>query len=84
VAAEAQQEFFSKKSEWLQDRVNQGYDEAEVLWDNSQKLNAFAAEVMKLKLLVNSQRQQLAHYAGDHWKALLAYLQGKNKRLAKD
>jgi hypothetical protein len=84
VAAEAQREFFSKKSEWLQDRVKQGYEEAEVLWDNSQKLNALAAEVMKLKLLVDSQRQQLAHYAGEHWKELLAYLQGKRQRLAKE
>jgi hypothetical protein len=84
AAAEVQQEFFEAKSKWLQDRVKQGYEEAEVLWDNSQKLNAFAAEVMKLKLLVDSQRQPLAHYAGKHWKALLAYLQGKNKRLAKE
>lgn len=84
VAAEAQREFFSKKSEWLQGRVNQGYDEAEVLWDNSQKLNAFSAETMKLRLLIDSQHQQLAHYAGEQWKGLLAYLQGKDKRLARE
>jgi hypothetical protein len=68
----------------LQDRVKQGYEEAEVLWDNSQQLNAVAADRMKLTLLIDSQRQQLAHYAGEHWKELLAYLQGKRQRLAKE
>ena len=84
AAAEVQREFFEAKSKWLQDRVKQGYEEAEVLWDNSQQLNAVAADRLKLTWLIDSQRQQLAHYAGEHWKALLAYLQGKNKRLAKE
>lgn len=79
AAVETQREFYSTKSKWLQDRVNQGLEEAEVLWANSQQLNAVAAEVIKLKLLIEAQRKKIAQYAGDQWKVLLAYLSGKGR-----
>ncbi len=79
VAAQTQQAFYQAKSQWLQDRVNKGYDEAEVLWDNSQKLTAVAAEIKKLQVLIDAQRKQVAQFAGDQWKPLLAYLAGRGE-----
>ena len=76
AAVQVQREFLEAKSQWLQDRVNKGYEEAGPLWDNAQKLNNGAAESKKLRLLIDTQRRQLAQYAGDHWRELLAYLNG--------
>lgn len=79
ASAAVRQEFYQAKSKWLQDRVNQGYDEAEVLWDNSQQLNAVTAEIKRLELLIDAQRKQLAQRAGAQWQALLAYLAGRDE-----
>lgn len=69
--------FYSDKSKWLQQRVKDGLAEVTELWDIGQKLNDERATSDKLNILVDSQRYQLAHYAGEQWRHLLAYLEGK-------
>jgi hypothetical protein len=66
--------FYSDKSEWLQQRVKDGLAEVTELWDIGQKLNDERATSDKLIILVDSQRYQLAHYSGEQWPRLLAYL----------
>ena len=34
-----------------------------------------------LDLLLDAQRRQVAHHAGEHWRPLLDYLSGKRKQL---
>jgi hypothetical protein len=77
TAAEAKLKFYADKSAWLQQRVKDGFSEAEQLWDIGQKLNEERAASDRLRTLVASGRYQLASAAGDHWKDLLAYLEGK-------
>lgn len=79
AAAENQQNFYEAKSKWLEGRIKQGYEEAEVLWENTKQLNTVVSETIKLKLLIEAQRKKIAQYAGDQWKVLLAYLAGKGK-----
>ena len=77
-AAQERWRFFKQKSEWLQGRIDQGLEGGvDVLWENSQKLNGEAADIKRLTLLIAAQRQQVARYAGDEWRGLLAYLEGK-------
>lgn len=73
--------FYEDKSGWLQERVNQGYDEVAKLWDIGQKLNDERAGSDRLEILVSSQRYQVSHYAGSLWQKLLLYLQDKSKLL---
>jgi len=35
----------------------------------------------RLDLLLDAQRRQIAHHAGEHWRPLLDYLSGKLKAL---
>ncbi|MCP3870764.1 MAG: hypothetical protein GY703_22260 [Gammaproteobacteria bacterium] len=69
--------FYEDKSGWLQKRVKDGYDEVTELWNIGQKLNEERAASERLGILVSSQQYQVAHYAGDQWQILLAYLKGK-------
>ena len=43
--------------------------------------NAEAAAVKRLDLLLDAQRRQAAHHAGEHWKPLFDYLSGKLRAL---
>jgi hypothetical protein len=74
--SETRLEFYEKKSMWLQERVNQGHEDATELWNMDQQLNEARATVERLMALYSSHRYQVAHYAGDHWGELLEYLQG--------
>jgi hypothetical protein len=78
-AQKTQWYFWYKKIEWLEPRVKQGLELQETFWDNVQKWNSVVAEITKLKLLITAQRRKIAQYAGDQWKVLLAYLEGKGK-----
>lgn len=78
-AQKTQQHFWDKKIDWLKARVDQGLELPETLWNDVQKSNAVVAETIKLKLLITAQRRKIAQYAGDQWKVLLAYLEGKGK-----
>lgn len=77
TAADAKLKFYADKSAWLQQRVKDGFSDAEQLWDIGQKLNETRAASDRLRTLVASGRYQLASAAGDHWKDLLGYLEGK-------
>ena len=78
AATDKRLKFYGDKSGWLQKRVKEGYDEdVSKLWDIGQKLNEERAASERLKILIASQRYQVAHYAGERWPILLAYLQGK-------
>ena len=69
--------FYSDKSAWLQKRVKAGYDEeVSKLWDIGQRLNEERASAGRLGILISSQQYRVAHYAGDRWPILLAYLKG--------
>lgn len=73
-------QFYGDKSGWLQKRVKEGYDEdVSKLWDIGQKLNEERAASERLGILIASQQYQVAHYAGELWPVLLAYLQGKRR-----
>ncbi len=75
-------DFQKSKADWVQDRINKGYEgDVEKLWETAQKQNAEAAAVKRLELLLNAQRRQVAHYAGEHWQPLLDYLSGKLQQL---
>jgi hypothetical protein len=68
--------FYEDKSQWLQQRVDEGNDDVEELWTIGQKLNEERAAADRLKILLSSQRYQVANHAGDQWQTLLAYLSG--------
>ncbi len=76
-ASERRLKFYEDKSGWLQKRQKQGYEDVAVLWDIGQKLNEERAAAERLRVLVGSQRYQVANYAGERWEALLGYLEGK-------
>jgi hypothetical protein len=67
--------FSRSKADWLQERIKKGYEgDVEKLWDAAQKQNAEAATAKRLDLLLDAQRRQVAHLAGDQWEPLLKYL----------
>jgi len=75
-------DFQKSKADWVQDRIKKGYEgDVEKLWESAQKQNAEAAALKKLDLLLDAQRRQVAHYAGEQWQPLLDYLSGKLKQL---
>ena len=74
--------FQKSKADWIQERINQGYEgDVEKLWETAQKQNTEAAAAQRLDLLIAAQRRQVAHYAGEHWQPLLDYLSGKLQQL---
>ena len=74
--------FQKSKADWIQERINQGYEgDVEKLWETAQRQNAEAAAVKRLDLLIDAQRRQVAHSAGEHWQPLLDYLSGQLKAL---
>ena len=78
VAADARLGFLKSKSGWLQKQVAQGQPEND-LWENAQRQNVETATIRRLDMLVESQRQQIAHLAGDRWEWLYRYLSGAGK-----
>ncbi len=74
--------FQKSKADWIQERIKKGYEgDVEKLWESAQKQNAEAAAAKRLDWLLDAQRRQVAHYAGEQWRPLLDYLSGKLKRL---
>ena len=81
TAVRARLAFQKSKADWVQERIGKGYEgDVEKLWESAQKQNAEAA-AKRLDLLIDSQRRQVAHHAGDQWQPLLDYLSGKRPRL---
>ncbi len=72
-------EYLKDRSDWAQERVAQGYDTADNLWDIAQKLTTERSGEVKLNSRIRSKRLKIAHYAGRQWPALLAYLQGRSE-----
>jgi hypothetical protein len=82
AATQARLDFHQSKADWVQDRIKSGYEgDVEKLWDAAQKQNAEAATAKRLGLLIDAQRRQVAHYAGEQWQPLLDYLSGQRKQL---
>jgi len=80
AGAEQRWKFFKDKSDDIEERITGGLEgDINVLWDNTQKLNGEAADITRLTHLIAAQRQLVARYAGDEWRKLLAYLEGKGK-----
>ena len=74
--------FQKSKADWVQERLKKGFEgDVEKLWETAQKQNTEAASLQRLDLLIDAQRRQVAHYAGDQWPPLLDYLSGKLKHL---
>ena len=74
--------FQKSKADWVQERLKKGFEgDVEKLWETAQKQNTEAASLQRLDLLIDAQRRQVAHYAGENWSPLLDYLSGKLKRL---
>ena len=70
--------FHRSKADWVQDRIKKGYEgDIEKLWETAQRQNAEAAAVKRLDLLIDAQRRQAAHHAGEQWKPLFDYLSGQ-------
>ena len=75
-------DFHQSKADWVQERIRKGYEgDVEKLWETTQKQNTEAAAAQRLDLLLDAQRRQVAHHAGDHWQPLLDYLSGKSRHL---
>jgi hypothetical protein len=82
AAVRARLDFQKSKADWVQERINKGYEgDVEKLWETTQKQNTEAAAAQRLDLLLDAQRRQVAHHAGEQWKPLLDYLSGKLKQL---
>ena len=82
AAAQERLGFYRSKADWIQDRIKKGYEgDIEKLWESAQKQNTEAAAVQRLELLINAQRRQVAHSAGEQWQPLLNYLSGTLKHL---
>jgi hypothetical protein len=78
-------DFQKSKTDWVQERIQQGYEgDIEKLWETAQQQNTEAAAVKRLDLLLDAQRRQVAHYAGERWRPLLDYLSGKLGKLPED
>jgi hypothetical protein len=74
AAAQERLGFYRSKADWIQDRIKKGYEgDIEKLWESAQKQNTEAAAVQRLELLINAQRRQVAHSAGEQWQPLLNY-----------
>jgi hypothetical protein len=74
--------FQKAKADWVQERIRKGYEgDVEKLWESAQKQNAEAASLKRLELLIDAQRRQVAHTAGERWSPLLDYLSGKLQQL---
>ena len=78
IAVDSRLGFLKSKSGWLQKQVAQGQPESD-LWENAQRQTAETATLKRLDLLIESQRQQAAHLAGDRWEWLYRYLSGAAK-----
>jgi hypothetical protein len=82
AASEVRRKFLKEKAAWLKKRIDEGYSsEMDALWTIGSSLNDEDALVAKISVLTSTQRYKLARYAGDDWKVLLAYLEGKDKTL---
>lgn len=78
-------DFHRSKADWVQERIRKGYEgDVEKLWETAQQQNAEAASAKRLELLLDAQRRQVAHHAGEQWSPLLDYLSGKLRRLPED
>ena len=78
-------DFQKAKADWVQERIKKGYEgDVDKLWESAQKQNAEAAALKKLDLLLDAQRRQVAHYAGEQWQPLLEYLSGKRRELPEE
>ena len=65
--------------------LKKGYEgDIEKLWESAQKQNTEAASTKRLELLINAQRHQVAHHAGERWRPLMAYLSGTLRQLPED
>lgn len=74
--------FQKAKADWVQERIKKGYEgDVEKLWETAQRQNTEAAAAQRLDWLLDAQRRQVAHTAGDHWQPLLDYLSGKLPQL---
>ena len=77
--------FHKSKADWVQERIKKGYEgDIEKLWATAQQQNAEAATAKKLDLLIDAQRRQVAHHAGEQWRPLFDYLSGKLRELPED
>ena len=82
AAVRARLDFHKSKADWVQERIGKGYEgDVEKLWESARTQNTEAASLQRLDLLLDSQRRQVAHYAGEQWPPLLDYLSGKLKHL---
>ena len=80
AAAQERLDFHKNKADWMQERIKKGFEgDVEKLWEAAQKQNTEAAAAKRLDLLLDAQRRQVAHYAGEQWEPLLGYLSGKGK-----
>ena len=74
--------FHQSKADWVQERLKKGFEgDVEKLWATAQQQNTEAAALKRLDWLLDAQRRQVAHDAGDQWRPLLDYLSGKLPRL---
>ena len=82
AAVRARLDFQKSKADWVQERIRKGYEgDVEKLWESARTQNTEAASLQRLDLLLDAQRRQVAHYAGENWSPLLDYLSGKLKHL---
>jgi hypothetical protein len=75
--AKTEQAFWDAKSQWLQERVEKGYEDVDKLWDIGRKLNESTASLIETDLLIQSQRRTLAQHAGAQAAVLQHYLAGE-------
>jgi hypothetical protein len=82
AAVRARLDFHRSKADWVQERIRKGYEgDVDKLWESARTQNTEAASLKRLDLLIDSQRRQVAHDAGDQWEPLFHYLSGKLKQL---
>jgi hypothetical protein len=82
AASEVRRQFLKEKAAWLKARINEGYSsEMDQLWTIGSQLNEEDALSAKIGVLAKTQRYKLAKHAGDEWRTLLAYLEGKTDTL---
>jgi hypothetical protein len=75
-------DFHRSKADWVQERIRKGYEgDVDKLWESARTQNTEAASLKRLDLLIDAQRRQVAHHAGDQWRPLLDYLSGQLKQL---
>jgi hypothetical protein len=82
AASEVRRNFLKEKAKWVKKRIEKGFSsEMNELWTIGSKLNTEDALIAKVDVLAKTQRYKLAKYAGNEWKTLLAYLEGKTDAL---